>query len=82
MPIAEKVEQKLKNSHELKDILKSFIVPENCKLLSFDVKSLYTSIPINMAIEAVADAINNDDSILSRTSLSKDDIISLVKNMS
>lgn len=50
-------------------------MPHDYSLVSFDVKSLFTSIPIPLAMDAVADAINSDDELLQMTTLEKEDII-------
>ena len=42
---------KLKNSHDAKDKLKNFVIPADFQLLSFDVKSLITSITQHFAIK-------------------------------
>ena len=46
-------EQKLKNAHSLKELLSNMTVPEDHELVSFDVKSLFTSIPLDLARESV-----------------------------
>ena len=79
MPIADLAPQKLKNSQHAKEELRSIIIPEDHIMASFDVKSLYTSIPINLAIDSLAEAINADSQLEERTNLSKNDVIELVK---
>ena len=44
----------------------------------FDVVSLFTTIPVNKACEYIRSKLNNDNTLRSRTSLSTDDIISLL----
>ena len=46
-------EQKLKNAPSLKELLSSMTVPEDHELVSFAVKSLFTSIPLDLARESV-----------------------------
>ena len=46
-------EQKLKNAHSLKELLSNMTVPEDHELVSFDVKSFFTSIPLDLARESV-----------------------------
>jgi hypothetical protein len=44
-------------------------------LVSFDVKSLFTKIPLDLAMEAVTEAVEEDEEISTRTTLNKKDII-------
>ena len=48
-------------------------------MVSFDVVSLFTAIPVNKACEYIRSKLNNDNTLRSRTSLSTDDIISLLE---
>ena len=54
------------------------IIPEDNAMLSFDVNSLYTSIPLQFAKTCVRDAVENDPSIKIRTSLTNDELMKLV----
>ena len=38
--------------------MENFIVADDCMMVSFDVKSLFTSIPIDLALQAVTEAVN------------------------
>lgn len=77
MPITDTAPQKLKNSYEIKDELSTFSISADHTMVSFDVKQLFTSIPIDLAIEAVSEALDNND--LQNTSLNKDSILKLTK---
>ena len=46
----------------------------------FDVKALFTSIPIDLAILAVEEAITEDPLLTTRTSLNIEDIMKLTNN--
>ena len=48
-------------------------------MVSFDVVSLLTAIPVNKACEYIRDKLNNDNTLHLRTSLNTDDIISLLE---
>ena len=78
MPLTDLAPQKLKNSYQIRDTLKDLIVPSNFVLASFDVKALFTSIPIDFAIEAVREVLETNHASLN-TSLEKQDIIKLTK---
>lgn len=78
MPSTDKATQKLKNSYQLREELDAFKIPDNHLLISYDVKSLFTSIPLSFALESVAELIDEDVDLLNRTSLQKEDLINLV----
>ena len=71
--------QKLKNSYQLKEELKDMQIPDDYDMVSFDVKALFTSIPIDLAILAVEEAITVDPLLTTRTSLNIEDIMKLTK---
>ena len=48
-------------------------------MLSFDVVSLFTAIPVQKACTYIRDKLNNDTSLASRTNLATDDVISLLE---
>ena len=48
-------------------------------MVSFDVVSLFTAIPVNKACEYIRNKLNNDTTLHLRTSLNTDDIISLLE---
>ena len=77
MPTADRAPQKLKNSTNLIKSLKDLTIPVDYSLVSFDVKSLFTSIPLDLAIDSISIAIDNDPDIASRTRLNKDQILQL-----
>ena len=51
-------------------------IPHNYKLVSFDVKSLFSSIPLQLAVERTKTAINKFTDILS---LPTEDIVELLE---
>lgn len=50
----------LKNSTDLIDKIKDVVIPSSAKLVSFDVKDLYTSIPVNEALNVIKDKLKNE----------------------
>ena len=77
MPTTNKAPQKLKNSTDFINCLKNIKIPHDYSLVSFDVKSLFTSIPLDLAIESISEAIDNDFEIFRRTKLNKSQILKL-----
>ena len=51
---------------------------EDDELVSFDVVSLFTAIPVDLAIQVATVWISNDDTLQDRTSITVDDIADLL----
>ena len=64
----------VRNSKEFVDYVKNFTISENEILVSFDVVSLFTSVPVDKALGFVLDLLSSDESLASRTSLDISDI--------
>lgn len=67
----------IRNTKEAVERLKSINILENTTMCSFDVVSLFTSIPLPRLIPALQSALENDDSWKELTSLDTTDIIIL-----
>lgn len=79
-PFSNLAEQKLKNTQEIRQHLQDLTVPGTHIMVSFDVKSLFTSIPTDQAISYVDQILNNNSIMLSTaTKLNKEDILELLK---
>lgn len=66
--VADKTKYNILNSKTFRQELESVVLNDNDILVSFDVKSLFTCIPLNMIIEAV---MNRWDKIKEHTKISK-----------
>ena len=64
----------VRNSKEFVDYVKHFTISENEILVSFDVVSLFTSVPVDKALGLVLDLLSFGESLASRTSLDFSDI--------
>ena len=69
----------LKNSKELTDKLKDKKVPENMVLISHDVVSLFTNVPIPEALKVIKSRLVSDTTLKDRTNLNVDDIMDLLE---
>ena len=64
----------VRNSREFVECIKNYSVEENECLVSFDVVSLFTSVPVDKALALVLELLASYDSLSSRTRLSISDI--------
>ena len=78
-PSTNKSNHKLKNSLDAKLKLKNQIIPNSHLMVSFDVKSLFTCIPQEYAIECVKNFLNNNQDIYERTRLNSQEILKLIE---
>ena len=57
-PLTDKSRHKLQSTDNFIDAIKTIQIPDDHKLVSFDVKSLFTSIPLQPALDCTKTAIN------------------------
>ena len=74
-PLTEESRNKLQSTENFIDAIKTIQIPDDHKLVSFDVKSLFTSIPLQLALDCTENAIKNSTVELPLTT---DDIIDLL----
>ena len=56
-PLTDKLRRKLQSSENFIDAIKTVQIPDDYKLVSFDVKSLFTNIPPQLALQCTETAI-------------------------
>ena len=78
-PSTNKSVHKLKNSFSAKEKLRLISIPDHYSLVSFEVKALFTSIPINYAILCVNEFLNCHKYIYDKTQLNSSKILKLVE---
>ena len=78
-PLVGKTPYHIKNSKDFANKIKDLEVPPPWKLVSFDVSALFTSIPIDEAIEVVKNKLQQDLSWRQQTSLQAVDILQLLE---
>ena len=57
-PLTDKSRRKLQSTENFIDAIKTVQIPNDYKLVSFDVKSLFTSIPLQLALQCTETAIH------------------------
>ena len=70
-PLTDESRHKLRSTKNFIDAIKTIQTPDNHKLVSFDVKSPFTSIPLQLVLDCTENAIKNSTAELP---LSTDDI--------
>jgi len=68
----------VKNSSIFAEQIKSYSIDDDEVMVSFDVVSLFTSIPIDLALKVANVRLNNDRMLLTRTNLSIANILKLL----
>ena len=69
----------MKNTEDFVAKLKSISTHEDEVLVSFDVKSLFTSVPVPDAINAITETIANDEEFKTRTGLEPATLIEMIR---
>ena len=77
-PLMNNTELTVKNSVEFCEQMKNVRLKEDDELLSFDVVSLFTSIPVGLAIQVATDVLSNDETLQDRSTIPVDDIVDLL----
>jgi hypothetical protein len=77
-PIEQAGQSYVRDSYHLKEMLTGIKISERSKLVSFDVKALYPSIPIRKALEIIEHELNNDTDLPNRTKWAIPDIMKLL----
>ena len=77
-PVVGNTDYKVKNSCEFADFISDKTLNACKELVSFDVVSLFTKIPVNLAVKVAEERLREDASLGQRTSLPVEDIIHLL----
>ena len=78
-PLVGNTPHTVKNSFDFVRFLSSCKCSDNDVMVSFDVISLFTRIPIELAVEIVKCRLENDDNLCDRTKLSVNEIVDLMQ---
>ncbi|OXA46730.1 putative nicotine oxidoreductase [Folsomia candida] len=77
-PITNNFPTKLNNSYEFATEIKNLIVPDDYELVSFDVTSLCTKVPISDILEYIEERLQNENNWKNLTKLNSKEIIKLI----
>ena len=78
-PLMGKTEHHVKNSKEFAEYVKLLKVGPDEELRSYDVLALFTSVPVDKALEIIRRRVTEDVTLSNRTPLSPDDIIAVLE---
>ena len=78
-PLVGWISHHLKNTKDFIDQIKDVRLLPDETIISYDIKALFTSVPIKPVIDIIKTKLENDNNLKSRTSMSIDHIISLLE---
>ena len=77
-PLIGNTDSHVRNSSEFASFIRSKSLQPNEVLVSFDVVSLFTNIPVELAVDVARRRLEADPSLDSRTSLTADELVRLL----
>ena len=77
-PIARKSASFVKNAEHFVSIMNNFEIGTSDKLVSFDVESLFTNIPVKETLRIIKNRLQQDKDLKTRTKLNIDTVMSLL----
>ncbi|XP_077516362.1 uncharacterized protein LOC144126209 [Amblyomma americanum] len=69
----------IRNSFDFTEKVRDAVVEDDDIIVSFDVTSLFTSVPVDLAVDVCAAALQNDEKLSERTPLEAQDLLRLLK---
>ena len=78
-PLAGKTDTFVKNSSHFADMVKNIDLHQEDTLISFDVTSLFTKVPIEEALQVISTRLTQDDTLEDRTAIPIADICALTE---
>jgi hypothetical protein len=78
-PLVGKSKHHIKNSQDFVNTIKDLKIPPGWTMVSFDVKSLFTCVPIDEALAAAKKRLKKDKNLKDRTPLSAERVLQLLE---
>ena len=73
-----RIEHHVKNSKDFVRDVREIRIELDEELRSYDVSALFTSVPVDKALEVIREKLEDDQNLRDRTPLAPDDIIQLL----
>ena len=77
-PLTDKTASHVKNSRHFAQVMTELRIEEDKVLVSFDLSSLFTNIPVTEAIQVICNRLQQDGMLADRTTLSPDRVAELL----
>ena len=78
-PFSKQANSYIKNSEDFVEIVRSLRIKEDEVMVSFDVRSLYTSVSVKDALSAVAEKLDSDITLQERSGFTSETVMNLLK---
>ncbi|XP_054259833.1 uncharacterized protein LOC128984527 [Macrosteles quadrilineatus] len=78
-PLVGNTDSFIKNSKDFVEKSKSIVLADTDKLVSFDVESLFTNVPVSETLKIIETRLTNDDTLANRTKLPVNVIMELLE---
>ena len=78
-PLAGKTDSYVRNSRHFVEVMRNLRVEEDEVLVSFNVSSLFTTVPVDKTVQVIRDRLQNDRTLSDRTTLSPNRVAELLE---